>query len=143
LLPSLNVLAARAAMPASSSLEELGMVERTMRRLPELIREAGVASELVILDTPALSEFGDGLRILPSADCVVLVVRLRRTQRSALQRCGELLSRAGRTPVGMVLTGPGRKRRHPPELSPLGGIAGLQSASVPDEERAEATAVNR
>jgi Mrp family chromosome partitioning ATPase/capsular polysaccharide biosynthesis protein len=144
-LPSLNVLATSNRVAGASQLQQLGMIERVTRRLPELIREAGERSDLVILDAPALSEVSDGLRILPSADCVLLVARLRHTTRSALTRCGDLLARAGRTPLGLVLTGPAG-RRHPRYETAFAdgrGISDLARAAASDQDPAQTTVAPR
>jgi Mrp family chromosome partitioning ATPase len=116
-LPSLRVLATSEPVAPTARFQPMGLIERATRRLPELIRDAGELSDLVILDTAALGEVSDGLRILPCADRVLVVARLRQTKRAALTKCGDLLARAGRTPVGIVLTGEGRKPYQPYETA--------------------------
>jgi tyrosine-protein kinase len=144
-LPSLSVLAIADPVAGTSSLEQMAALELAARRLPELIREAADANDLVILDTSALAEFSDGLRILPSSDDVLVVARVHQTKRSALKRCGDLLSRAGRTPRGVVLTGVGSERDQPYDsiLSREAKLSNARPASGSDEDRAGTTAVRR
>ncbi len=144
-LPSLSVLAIADPIAGPSSLKQIGVSERAARRLPELIREAGTTSDLVILDSSPLTEVSDGLRILPAADCVLLVARLRQTKRSALKRCGDLLSRAGRTPLGIVLTDVGSERDRCDDAAFSDSVATRPLDTPPgaDGDQAPATAAPR
>jgi Mrp family chromosome partitioning ATPase len=109
-LPSLSVLAIAEPIGAATSIEQIAVSERAARRLPELVREAALTNDLVVLDTSPLAESGDGLRLLADSDDVLVVARLHKTKRSALKRCGDLMRRAGRIPRGIVLTGVGGGR---------------------------------
>jgi Mrp family chromosome partitioning ATPase len=124
-------------------LHQMGLMERATRRLPDLIREAAETSDFVVLDTPALTEVSDGLRILPSADQLVLVARLRHTKRAALSRCGDLLARAGRAPLGIALTGAGGIERYETALAGARTVPGRAMASGSDEEPLHSPAAPR
>lgn len=100
-LPGLRVLPTRRF--AVAQLRELGLLERAVRGLPSLIRRAAEDGELVVVDAPPLGEVSDALRMLPAVDDLVLVARVRHTQRQALVEVRELLQRSGRVPTGIVL----------------------------------------
>lgn len=104
-VPGLPTLGVIAVQPGADDLAHLGMLESVAARLPELIVQARECSDLVVVDSPPLSEAGDALRLLDLVDDILLVVRIGRTPRSALRAARELLLRAGRAVTGVVLVG--------------------------------------
>ena len=77
-----------------------------------LIAEAKEIADYVILDAPPLVEVTDAVPLAQRADDVLLVVRLGRSHLDRLSRLGEMLAHQGVRPVGTVLVGVGRPRRH-------------------------------
>jgi Mrp family chromosome partitioning ATPase len=97
-------------------------LEALTRRLPDLLSEAldGLA-DYVIVDTPPLGEVSDGLRLAAQVDDVVVVARLRQTERARLGAMRELLDRAEITPRGMVVIGPAAWSDPPPQSAQTPG----------------------
>jgi Mrp family chromosome partitioning ATPase/capsular polysaccharide biosynthesis protein len=95
--PGLDVLA---ALPSDYSA-----LQALHRNLHGLIPEVKAEYDWTILDTPALGEVSDALRLLGAADEVLLVCRLGNTDRSKLRIARDLLEHAGVTPVGMLVVG--------------------------------------
>ncbi|RMG15465.1 MAG: polysaccharide biosynthesis tyrosine autokinase [Planctomycetota bacterium] len=57
----------------------------------------------IVIDTPPVAAFSDGVLMAVAADAVVLVVSARTSRRSASQLAVVELSRVGREPVGVIL----------------------------------------
>jgi len=96
-LPHLRVLPA----PLGDGLN-LGLF---LRQLPELLAEAKGLAGCVIVDAPPVGEIGDALRIATACDHTVFVVRPRQTNRARFILTRDMLSRAGVTPIGIVIVG--------------------------------------
>jgi capsular exopolysaccharide synthesis family protein len=73
--------------------------------LPGMIAELRREFDWIVVDTPAIGEVVDALRLLAAADDVLLVCRLERTRRSSLRVTRELLEQAGARPLGTLLLG--------------------------------------
>lgn len=87
--------------------------EALTRRLPEIIAEARGLADYVILDSPPLGEVSDALTVAEYVDEVVLVTRPGHTDRAGLERVRDLLERADRRPLGMlVIGGTGAAKSH-------------------------------
>lgn len=74
--------------------------DRFSRLISQLRDQAG----FVVVDAPALPEFGDALAIAPRVDAVLLLVRSGKTKRPDAQRAREALDRVGARVLGAVLT---------------------------------------
>ena len=72
-------------------------------RFAELLREALLVFDKVVIDTPPLNAVSDCLLIAPQVDSVCLVVRALSTPVKAVWRAGRLLTMAHVTPAGFVL----------------------------------------
>lgn len=96
-LPHLRVLPA----PLGDRLN----LELFLRQLPALLAEAKNLAGCVIVDAPPVGEIGDALRIATACDHTVFVVRPRQTNRARFILTRDMLSRAGVTPIGIVIVG--------------------------------------
>jgi Mrp family chromosome partitioning ATPase/capsular polysaccharide biosynthesis protein len=79
--------------------------EATIDRLPDLLAEAKLEADVIIIDTAPVGAVSEALRIAPLCDQVVFVVRTRHTDRRRLQLARDLLARAGAPLSGLVLIG--------------------------------------
>ena len=79
--------------------------EALTRRLPELIAEARDLADYVVLDSPPLGEVSDALTAAEYVDDLLLVTRPGHTDRAGLERVRDLLERAERRPLGMLVVG--------------------------------------
>ena len=86
-------------------------VEQFEARLPELMEEARAVSDYVLVDGPPLGEVSDALHAVPLVDHILVVARVGRTSRSALETARDLLRRAGRAATGYVIVGGVSRRR--------------------------------
>lgn len=82
-----------------------GSRESLMRRLTALIPEAMRSADYVVIDSSPLGEVSDALPVASYVDDVLVVARLRHTDRSSLQVTRDLLQRSGVVPRGLVLVG--------------------------------------
>jgi capsular exopolysaccharide synthesis family protein len=71
----------------------------------DLIEDAKDMADIVIIDSPPLTEVIDALPLVQMTDDVVVVVRLGRTHINKLTRLGELLGQYGIKPAGFALVG--------------------------------------
>jgi capsular exopolysaccharide synthesis family protein len=71
----------------------------------DLIEEAKDLADIVIIDSPPLTEVIDALPLVQMTDDVVMVVRLGRTHINKLTRLGELLGQYNIRPAGFALVG--------------------------------------
>ena len=86
-------------------------VEQFEARLPALMEEARAVSDYVLVDGPPLGEVSDALHAVPLVDHILVVARVGRTSRSALETARDLLRRAGRAATGYVIVGGVSRRR--------------------------------
>ena len=82
-----------------------GSRESLMRRVTALIPEAMRVADYVVIDSSPLGEVSDALPVASYVDDVLVVARLRHTDRSSLQVTRDLLQRSGVVPRGLVLVG--------------------------------------
>jgi len=94
-LPDLHVLPAGA--PSRRAADLLG------RGLMELIEEASVDYDLVILDGPPLLGFAEPLQMATAVDGVLVVVRAGQTTRKAVATVLATLNRVRAKTIGLVL----------------------------------------
>jgi receptor protein-tyrosine kinase len=97
-------------------------------RVAEVLTELRLDADVILVDSPPLTEVADALILADNADVVVVAVRLGRTRRDALARLRRMLSQAGITPAGFVVTTRRRSRRH-------GYYAAAASGAEPRGER--------
>lgn len=98
--PGLRIVSAR------SERDVRPLLEVTSQRLPELLHEARVLADYVIVDTPPVGQVSDALRVgMAVNDVIILVVRTTNTHREELKRTRELLDRMSLTPTGLLLIG--------------------------------------
>jgi capsular exopolysaccharide synthesis family protein len=71
----------------------------------DLIEDAKDMADIVIIDSPPLTEVIDALPLVQMTDDVVVVVRLGRTHINKLTRLGELLGQYSIRPAGFALVG--------------------------------------
>ena len=71
----------------------------------DLIEDAKDMADIVIIDSPPLTEVIDALPLVQMTDDVVVVVRLGRTHINKLTRLGELLGQYNIKPAGFALVG--------------------------------------
>jgi Mrp family chromosome partitioning ATPase/capsular polysaccharide biosynthesis protein len=70
----------------------------------QLLRELASEYDFVLVDTPPLLEFGDGIDLSAHVDGVVVVVRLKSTKRAALAELERVLAELPAEPLGVVVT---------------------------------------
>jgi Mrp family chromosome partitioning ATPase len=82
-----------------------GSRESLMRRFSALLPEALQLADYVVIDSSPLGEVSDALPAASLVDDVLVVARLRHTDRSSLQVTRDLLQRSGVVARGLVLVG--------------------------------------
>jgi succinoglycan biosynthesis transport protein ExoP len=98
-------------------------------RIRPAIEKLESAGDVIIIDSPALTEFADAITLARAVDAVIIAVQFGRSRRDRYREIVELLRDREITPVGVVLTGHRRAR------------SGLRAAPQEPEEVAEAKAV--
>jgi capsular exopolysaccharide synthesis family protein len=96
------------ASPEHAHLVDLLHPERVERVLDELRR----ISDVVVIDSPPVTEVADALTLADQVDTVLIAVRLGRTRRDRLNELRRMLSQRGIAPGGDVLTLRRTVRRH-------------------------------
>jgi capsular exopolysaccharide synthesis family protein len=92
------------------------------QRVEELVEELRSQADIVVLDSPPITEAADGLVLAKAVDAVVLVVRYGRTRRDRLTRARLLLEQLGVVPAGIVaVTRRHARLRERRGLAPAGG----------------------
>jgi Mrp family chromosome partitioning ATPase len=92
-------------LPAPSDITPPA-ADAMLSRAPALFEQAAGLADYVIVDTPALGEVSDALRIAPSAGQIVMVARPGHTNKRQLELAHELLIRVGAAPKGLLMIGP-------------------------------------
>jgi tyrosine-protein kinase len=100
-----------------------------------LVDEAKEMADIVIIDSPPLTEVIDALPLVQMTDDVLIVVRLGRTHINKLTRLGELLGQYRIRPVGFALVG----------VSPTAeyGYYTERPVRMPEEPQSRPTALTR
>lgn len=88
---------------AAPRIGNMSMIERIGALMPKLLRESADDHACIIVDTAALGEVSDALLVLPTADHVVVAVRLHHTTHAALASLRDSIERAGVRPAGFVV----------------------------------------
>jgi capsular exopolysaccharide synthesis family protein len=97
-VPLLSVL------PAGREAEE-SMLAPVVSRLPVLLEQLRSMADYIVIDAPPLGEISDAYQFLPFIDEIIVVARPGNTRRASFEFMRELLGRAHRTPLGMVIVG--------------------------------------
>lgn len=97
-LPGLSIL------PAGPQASEQ-LLQPVVSRLASLFAQFRGMADYVVIDTPPLGEVSDAYQLLPFVDQVVVVARPEHTRRASFQFMRDLLIRANRTPLGIVVVG--------------------------------------
>ena len=95
------------ASPEHAHLIDLLEPHRVERALAEL----RLFADVVIIDSPPLTEVADALALADEVDAVIVAVRLGRTRRDRLTELRRMLAQRGVTPAGFVVTTRRRSRR--------------------------------
>jgi capsular exopolysaccharide synthesis family protein len=115
------------------------------RRIERVLDQLKDQADVVVIDSPPLTEVADALTLADAADAVVVAVRLGRTRRDKLNELRRLLARRHVSPVGFVLTSKRRTRgrayyqyAHPAPPTLTGAVTDEEKASIeadsqPDE----------
>jgi capsular exopolysaccharide synthesis family protein len=82
----------------------------TKSTIAAMIGEACELAEFVIIDAPPLTDVSEAVMFADTADDVLVVARVGRSQMRRLADLGELLERRGITPAGLVLVGADQSR---------------------------------
>jgi capsular exopolysaccharide synthesis family protein len=75
------------------------------KRMRSLLAELAERVDLVVIDTPGLLAVSDAIPLFNQVDGSVLVSRLGRTPKDAIQRANQVIKSAGGTVLGSVATG--------------------------------------
>ncbi|HEY8082591.1 MAG TPA: polysaccharide biosynthesis tyrosine autokinase [Solirubrobacterales bacterium] len=75
------------------------------KRMRSLLAELSEQVDLVVIDTPGLLAVSDAIPLFNQVDGSVLVSRLGRTPKDAIQRANQVIKSAGGTVLGSVATG--------------------------------------
>ncbi len=114
------------------------------KRVAAVVEELRSHADIVIFDSPPVTEVADALVLATIADAVVLVVRYGRTRRDRLARARVLLGQLGVVPAGIVAVG---RRRARMRTSPLPGAEGSDLGEAPTDtaptSRARARSTSR
>ena len=112
----------------------------------ELVDEARREFDVVLLDTPPLLMTSDATELLPVADLVVLVARIRVTRLRDAEHAGELLRHLGASVAGVVLVDPYLSAEDPysePSGSQRSSNRPSDADAAPPSDRAEDAGVAR
>ena len=73
-------------------------------RVEQVVTELRLAADVVIFDSPPLTEVVDALTLAEEVEAVIIAVRLGRTRRDRLNELRRLLAQRRVTPLGFVVT---------------------------------------
>jgi capsular exopolysaccharide synthesis family protein len=80
------------------------------RRIKTVLEKLGEHADVVVIDSPALTDFADSTVLADAVDTVIVAVRLGRSRRDKLAELRRLLADRGINPAGFVLTDQNRSR---------------------------------
>jgi polysaccharide biosynthesis transport protein len=118
------------ASPEHAHLVDLLDVERVEAAVAQLRLHADV----VVIDSPPLTEVADALSLADAAEAVVVAVRLGRTRRDRLVELRRMFGRRGISPVGFVVTTTRRPRQGAYYGSSDSDLAPLEAESRPPRD---------
>jgi capsular exopolysaccharide synthesis family protein len=105
-------------------------------RIRPVIAKLEQAADVIVIDSPALSEFADALPLARAVDAVIIAVRFGRSRRDRYRELLELFRDREITPVGVVVTGHRRARSIPGVKAEPPGVAGVRVDDEADDELA-------
>jgi tyrosine-protein kinase len=73
-------------------------------RVEDLLAQLRLEADVVVVDSPPLTEVSDALALADAVDAVIVAVRLGASRRDKLAELRRMLSQRGITPVGFVVT---------------------------------------
>jgi succinoglycan biosynthesis transport protein ExoP len=91
----------------------------------KLVEEAEALADIVIIDSPPLTQVIDALPIAQEVDAVVIVARIGASHLNRLESLGELLTQGGIRPTGLVMVGQDFSAS-----AYYGGLAAMESATA-------------
>ena len=95
-----------------SNPEHAHLVDLLQReRLDTVLEQLREYADVVIIDSPPLTEVGDALPLADVADMVLVAVRLGRSRRDKLDELRRALAQRGVSPAGFVVTTRRRNRK--------------------------------
>ena len=80
------------------------------RRVEHVLSELRLLADVIIIDSPPLTEVADALTLADAVDAVLVAVRLGVSRRDKLNELRRMLSQAGVAPAGFVVTTRRRSR---------------------------------
>jgi capsular exopolysaccharide synthesis family protein len=97
-----------------SNPEHAHLVDLLQRgRLEAVLDQLRDYADVIIIDSPPLTEVGDALPLADVADLVLVAVRLGRSRRDKLDELRRALAQRGVSPAGFVVTTRRRSRKAP------------------------------
>lgn len=103
-------------------------------RIRTVIEKLESAGDVIIIDSPPLTEFADAITLARAVDAVIVTVRFGRSRRDSFGEILELFRDRNITPVGVVITGHRRarsgRRAAPQELEENAPADAVQSLRV-------------
>jgi non-specific protein-tyrosine kinase len=81
------------------------------RRVESALAELRQLADVIVIDSPPLTEVADALPLAEAAEAVLVAVRLGRTRRDRLTELRRVFARRGIAPLGFVVTLRRRSRR--------------------------------
>ncbi|HSS80338.1 MAG TPA: polysaccharide biosynthesis tyrosine autokinase [Gaiellaceae bacterium] len=95
-----------------SNPEHAHLVDMLQReRLETVLEQLREYADVIIIDSPPLTEVGDALPLADVADTVLVAVRLGRSRRDKLDELRRALAQRGVAPAGFVVTSARRNRK--------------------------------
>ena len=95
-----------------SNPEHAHLVDMLQRdRLETVLEQLREYADVIIIDSPPLTEVGDALPLADVADTVLVAVRLGRSRRDKLDELRRALAQRGVAPAGFVVTTARRNRK--------------------------------
>ena len=98
------------------------------KRIDAVVEELRTHADIVIFDSPSVTEVADALPLAAAVDAVVLVVRYGRTRREKLARVRLLLGQLGVVPAGIIAV---TRRRARLRVGQRTGAAGADVVEAP------------
>jgi capsular exopolysaccharide synthesis family protein len=80
------------------------------RRVEHVLSELGLLADVIVIDSPPLTEVADALTLADAVDTVLVAVRLGVSRRDKLNELRRMLSQTGVAPAGFVVTTRKRSR---------------------------------
>jgi succinoglycan biosynthesis transport protein ExoP len=104
-------------------------------RITQLLDEVKNDADVIVIDSPPVTEFADAIALADAADIVLITVRIGHSRRDRFEQLLLFLAQHGVTPAGFVVTTRRRARGigSPPDRP--GAVIDQEAGSVPAAER--------